>query len=256
MRARVLVLMAALCTAAMALRAGAHPPAPPASLALWNGIWNLGEMLAREGVGAPGPLKPEARQLLARVIADQVPLDPRRWCGGPGFNGDTGGLVDNVEIVAGTGHLTLISELGLVRRIFTDGRRIPAEWPETREGLSVGRWEPDGTLSVETTHIDPRVSYGLNGAGVVTLGRDARITERMQLIDENHLRVETTLVAPELLTAPERRTRVFTRAPSDYVPRQWDNCWENDRAIDPETGAQRFDMTPPADLPPPPPMPY
>jgi hypothetical protein len=29
-------------------------------------------------------------------------------------------------------------------------------------------------------------------------------------------------------------------------------CAENDRAIDPVTGEQRFDMTPPADMAPPP----
>jgi hypothetical protein len=30
-------------------------------------------------------------------------------------------------------------------------------------------------------------------------------------------------------------------------------CSDNDRSIDSATGAQRFDLTPPADLPPPPP---
>jgi hypothetical protein len=30
------------------------------------------------------------------------------------------------------------------------------------------------------------------------------------------------------------------------------SCVEDDRSIDPVTGKQRFDLTPPADLPPPP----
>jgi len=241
--------------AAVVMLATAHAviaAGPPPDLPQWSGLWNLGDTIARQGLGPPGPLRPEAQQLLARVLADQVSLDPRRWCGGPGFSGDLGGLVDNVEIMVGPHHLTIVSELGLVRRIFTDGRRIPPDWPETREGLSVGHWEPDGTLVVETTHLSPRVSYGLNGSGAVTLGRDARITERMRLIDGNQLRVDITLIAPALLTAPEHRTRTFSRVPADYVPRQWDNCWDEDRAIDPRTGKQRFDLTPPADLPPPP----
>lgn len=248
MKGPLLAAIAVFCGSAAA--AG-----PPKDLSHWNGIWNQGDTLVREGIGKPGPLKPESHKLLAQVIADQVPLDPRRWCGGPGFNGDIGGLVDNVEIVAGARHLTVVSELGLVRRIFTDGRPIPPGWPDTREGLSIGHWEPDGTLVVETTHLSPQVSYGLIGSGVVTLGRDVRITERMRLVDGNRLQVETTLFAPQLLTAPEQRTRTFVRVPDTYVPRQWDTCWEQDRAIDPSTGKQRFDLTPPANLPPPPPPP-
>jgi hypothetical protein len=163
-----------------------------------------------------------------------------------------GGLLDNVELFASPGRLTIVSELGLVRRIFTDGRAVPADWPETREGLALGHWEGDGTLVVETTHLSPDVSYHLVGSNIVTLGRGAYITERLRLIDADHLRVDTTLVAPDLLTAPEQRTRVFVRAPADYVPRQWDSCWSEDRSIDPASGRQRFDLTPPADLPPPP----
>jgi hypothetical protein len=37
-----------------------------------------------------------------------------------------------------------------------------------------------------------------------------------------------------------------------YVAHELSNCPDFDRAIDPSTHLLRFDMTPPADLPPPP----
>lgn len=244
------IILLAVCALAGGAAAG-DGVRPPANLGQWAGTWNLGDAVLREGVGRPGPLRPEAARLLARIVADQVSLEARRWCQGPGFSGETGGRLDNVEIFVGSDRLTLVTELGLVRRIFTDGRSAPADWPDTREGFSSGRWEHDGTLVVETTHLSPDVSYGVIGAGVLTLGEGAHITERMRLAG-GQLHVEVTLLAPDVLAGPDYRKYVFQRAPSGYMPRQWDTCWANDRAIDPQTGRQRFDLTPPPDLPPPP----
>lgn len=252
MSSRGIVVLLALCGVLAGAAQAGNVATPPAHLARWQGTWNLGDTLLREGVGRPGALKPEAAQLLGRIVADQVELETRRWCRPPGFSGETGGRLDNVEIFVATDHLTLVTELGLVRRIFLDGRPAPADWPDTREGFSAGRLESDGTLVVETTHLSPDVSYGLFGAGVLTLGHGARITERIRFVDDR-LHVEVTLVAPDVLTAPDRRSYVLQRAPAGYRPRQWDTCWAADRAIDPQTGKQRFDLTPPPDLPPPPP---
>jgi hypothetical protein len=83
------------------------------------------------------------------------------------------------------------------------------------------------------------------------VGNHVRIAERITLVDSNTLEFEILTVAPELFTAPDKRKRTYSR-----VPKQAANeitlCSDFDRAIDPATGKQRFDMTPPADLAPPP----
>jgi hypothetical protein len=80
------------------------------------------------------------------------------------------------------------------------------------------------------------------------------VLERIRLNEQDQLVVETELTAPELLVAPLNYTIVYRRDP-DYVYRDHDVCSLNDRSIDPVTGLERFDLTPPADLPPPPPRP-
>jgi len=84
------------------------------------------------------------------------------------------------------------------------------------------------------------------------IGKNVRISERITLKDENTLEFEVTTVAPDVLTRPDKRTRVYTRV-NKQAAREVSFCVDADRSIDPATGKQRFDMTPPGDLPPPPP---
>ena len=58
-------------------------------------------------------------------------------------------------------------------------------------------------------------------------------------------------VAPDALTEADRRTRIYKRLPKT-MPAEATTCTEYDRSIDPTSGEERFDLTPPADLPPPP----
>lgn len=218
----------------------------------WQGAWNLGD-LARRGNGfPPGPLKADVAAALGRALRNEAPrADPNRWCRPSEYNGNIGGLVDNIEFLFTPQRLTIVTELGLIRRVFLDGRRIPLDVEATHTGWSVGRWEGP-VLVIETTKLSADIRYHPLVGDVVTLGEGASITERLQLIDSDHLQVDTVLVAPAILTAPDQRRQVFTRAPADYTPRAFWGCWGEDRSIDPVTGRQRFDLTPPADLPPPP----
>ena len=83
------------------------------------------------------------------------------------------------------------------------------------------------------------------------IGADARISERIFLKDANTLQFDIVTVAPDVLTEPDRRTRLYTRLPKT-TPTEITFCADYDRSIDPDSGKQRFDLTPPADLPPPP----
>jgi hypothetical protein len=147
------------------------------------------------------------------------------------------------------GRVTITNERGLLRRIYTDGRPMPTRVNPTNTGTSIGRWDGQA-LVVETANLNPLAAYP-NAAGA-RIGANARASERIFLKDADTLQIDVVTVAPELLTAPDRRTRVYTRLPKD-AGTEITFCTEYDRSIEPGSGQQRFDLTPPADLPPPPP---
>ena len=80
---------------------------------------------------------------------------------------------------------------------------------------------------------------------------NVKITERISLQYPNTLQFEIVTVAPDLLT-PDKRKRTYTRAPDKTTANEITFCVGHDRSIDPTSGKQRFDMTPPPDLAPPP----
>ncbi len=151
-----------------------------------------------------------------------------------------------VEFLFTPGRVTVTNERGLLRRIYTDGRAMPAVIDATNTGLSIGRWEGQ-TLVVETRGINPLALYG-----GVPIGSHVRITERIFLKDPGTLQIDLVTEAPDVLTQPDRRTRLYTRV-EKMMASDITFCTEYDRSIEPGTGKQRFDLTPPADLPPPPP---
>lgn len=240
--------LAALAMAAHA--ALAQPPAKYASLdALpdWSGWWGLSSAGPDEVQRQPPPIKPEV--LAAALAAGGVDADPLRYCRPMQFTGTNGGFTEAVEFLFTPGRVTITNERGLLRRIYTDGRPIPPAAIPTSTGTSVGRWDGQ-TLVVETTNLNPLATY-LGSAGA-PIGENVKITERMLLRDDGTLQIDVEVVAPDLLTAPDRRTRIYTRVPKT-VATEITFCTEYDRSIEPGTGQQRFDLTPPADLPPPPP---
>jgi hypothetical protein len=182
--------------------------------------------------------------------AQNVESDPTRWCRPEQFVGHSGGFVADVEFLFTPGRVTLINESGLIRRIYTDGRSVPRDLEASNSGTSIGHWEGD-TLVVETVGVNPDAKYPDRGPGSLPIGKNVRVTERIALKDENTLEFDVTIVAPDILTAPDRRKRIYSRAPKQ-MPRDVSFCVDFDRSIDPVTGKQRFDMTPPKGLPPPP----
>jgi len=217
----------------------------------WSGLWGHGTPLADELRLNPPPLKPEI--LRARETARVGDSDPilDRYCRPLQFTGSSGGFTEAVEFLFTPGRVTITNEMGLIRRIYTDGRPMPADPAPTNTGVSVGRWEGE-TLVVETTGINPRAMYPAPQQGAVLIGENVRITERIFLKDANTLQLDVTTVAPDVLTQPDRRTRVYSRL-AKTTPTEITFCTDFDRSIDPASGRQRFDMTPPAGLPPPPP---
>jgi hypothetical protein len=244
--ARVWVCVVAVCAAAPGAAQAPTREAAYAALAQlpdWSGWWGLNRPLPDELRAQPAPIKAE--------LVPRVPVaDPQRYCRPQTFTGSSGGFVEAVELLFTPGRVTLTNEQGLVRRIYTDGRVAPPDAEPTNTGISIGRWEGE-TLFVETTHINPRARYPGPQPRAVPIGANARVTERIFLKDANTLQLEVVTDAPDVLTEPDRRTRVYTRLPKT-MPTEITFCAEHDRSIEPSSGEERFDLTPPSDLPPPP----
>jgi len=200
----------------------------------------------------PPPLRPEWRALFEHLLTPGVDLSgPGIYCQPFRFVGDNGGAT-GFEMLFTPGRVTLINEQRLVRRIYTDGRSLPADPDFDLAGTSVGHWQ-GSTLVVDTVGIDPVAHFpSENFAGFPEIGADARITQRFSLAQPDILQVDTLIIAPKLFTAPYTTSFQYQRD-RNYTPEQSTACVANDRSVDPVTGHQRFDMTPPADLPPPPP---
>ena len=245
----VTIAVAVAVLGAVQAQPPSEPPragqASPARLPDWSGWWGYApaqQFQGNQALQAQVPLKPELLAA-ARVNPDG---DALRYCRPQQFTGSSGGFTEALEFLFTPGRVTLTNERGLLRRIYTGGQAIPADLDPTNTGLSVGHWEGE-TLVVETTRINPRALI----AGV-PIGESARITERISLKDPSTLQFEVTTVAPGALTQTHRVTLLYSRLPKT-VANEITFCTEFDRSIDPASGQQRFDMTPPSDLPPPPP---
>ncbi len=230
---------------ASAQPSSSRPDATYATLAKlpdWSGWWGFGQAAPEELRTQPLPLKPAARDAARAAGPD---ADPLRYCRPSQFTGSNGGFTEAVEFLFTPGRVTVTNERGLVRRIYADGRAMPAALDPTNTGVSIGHWEGQ-TLVVETRGINPLALYG-----GVPIGSNVRITERMFLTDPGTLQIDVVTEAPDVLTRPDRRTRHYTRVAKTMANEiTW--CTEYDRSIEPGSGKQRFDLTPPADLPPPP----
>jgi hypothetical protein len=236
------LMLAAIASAANAEEKQALPD--------WSGWWNYGQALPTEYVQQPPPMKPESIERIREARAKDLDPDKNRYCRPPDFVGFSGGFIDAVEFLFTPGRVTLTNEGGLIRRIYTDGRPVPQDVEDTNTGTSVGHWEGD-TLVVETVGINPKARFPQRGPGSLQIGKNAHITERIHLKDSDTLEFDVTVMAPEVLIAPDHRTRLLKRSRKQSA-REISFCVDYDRSFDQTTGKQRFDMTPPADLPPPP----
>ncbi len=109
------------------------------------------------------------------------------------------------------------------REIWTDGRELPKNVgapekgaPDPRYyGYSVGRWEGDNTLVVETTGLDDRT-------WLTELGYphsvDAHVQERFTRKDHNDLELTLTVDDPKLYTKPfSLGTEYFRWVPNQFL---------------------------------------
>jgi hypothetical protein len=248
-------VLVALAAGALVTEASAQPRVDAVATSLtslpdWSGWWGHRTPLPDEWRRSPPPLKAGVLAPGGGALGADSTLDPLRYCRPQQFTGSSGGFTEAVEFLFTPGRVTITNEMGLIRRIYTDGRMLAADPDAANTGYSVGHWEGQ-TLVVETVGLNPEALYPGPMQGAVRLGAGARISERIFLTPAGTLQFDIVTDAPAVLTAPDRRSRVYSRLPKTAAS-EITFCSDNDRSIEPGTGRQRFDMTPPPDLPPPP----
>jgi hypothetical protein len=139
----------------------------------------------------------------------RIEIDPLRWCYPSGPTRmissqepwEIRQFPDEVMILFERDHWT--------RRIYTDGRGHPEEYPTTWMGHSIGKWDGD-TFVVDTVNVNPK-------SWVDSLGHpqsDAmHIIERFHRENQQFLEVDTTYDDPKIYTKPWTEKKVFELLP-------------------------------------------
>ena len=131
-----------------------------------------------------------------------------------------------MEIIQTPGRVTMLRELmSQVRRIYTDGRKHPADPDPSFNGHSIGHWE-GATLVVDTVAM----------RGDTTLDRDGfphsdqtHSVERYRRIDPDTLQVQITLDDPKAFAAPYTTVRTLKRQKDETILEYV--CEENNRNV-------------------------
>jgi hypothetical protein len=254
------LLLAITCTVTKA----GEPAAASSAMPDFTGVWRISEALTPVTPGAPEAISVEAvllklrRDLATRIAAElrRGPIADRGYCSPAAFTGPLGyGLATvgvfpvNFEILGSPGRLTLIDELGVVRRIHLRNTPPADALDESNAGTSIARWD-GAQLVVQTTGLNSRARV-VTGIPGTELGHDVRIEEKFSMPQAGVLQVVTTVTAPELYAAPMTTTNRY-RHDANGTMLEISTCSSGDRAYDLATGRERFDATPPGDLPPPP----
>ena len=116
------------------------------------------------------------------------------------------------EVLYTPGRVTLLGEMdgNRLRRIYTDGRRHPADPDPTFHGHSIGHWQ-GSTLVVDTVAVLPQSFIAISEAIGVPNNGDLHVIERMHLKDRDLLYDELEIIAPRVLTRPWKTTRIYFR---------------------------------------------
>jgi hypothetical protein len=168
-----------------------------------SGIW-MPETKRTEALPRNLPFTPQVQAAvdLARKTYDEHLDDAGRNCLPYGMpQSMLGTAAYPHEIIQKPDRITMLFELHMgVRRIYMDGRKIPADAMRTRMGYSVGHWEGQA-LVVETAALSPQTSGSRRS-------EQMKITERFELLtgpaerNGKGLRVQITIDDPVTYTHP------------------------------------------------------
>ena len=207
---------------------GAGGPAPVHDL---TGTWAG----PRSGAGVPDNLggeKPSFTPLGQKLLASNKPLgkfSPAgtndatvRTCDPFGVPRNDVDEIRGLSVATMPDRVVLLYQFQQVwREVWTDGRALPTNVgaaqkgaPDPRYfGYSVGHWEGDNTLVIQTTGLDERT--WLTGGGYPHT-TDAHIEERFTRVDHNDLKLTVMVDDPKLYVKPFSMGTVYFK----WIPNQ------------------------------------
>jgi hypothetical protein len=225
MKVRNWLCASALILCAPAFAAGPDQVVPPPTPAQWAALAKLPDW--------SGTWSPDIRDQNAQIATNPVPWKPEikqqvdYWTHEQQQGRPRGLLIDCLphgmpslmlishnaqEFLFTPGRVTLLGESdgNRLRRIWTDGRAMPADPDPSFHGYSVGTWQGD-TLVVETRGILPQVFLAIDEAVGIPTGGDTVIHERIHLIDPDTMADDLVIEAPHILTRAWATRRLFHR---------------------------------------------
>jgi hypothetical protein len=187
--------------------AAPEPPSAPAPVRDFNGMWAGGmEALISNRIS---PMTPAGKAKLDGNIPDPFSAssnDPWKTCDPFGMPRSVNNQTGQLGFATMPGRIILMSGFNRTwREIWMDGRKPPANIghegaPSAMyNGYSVGHWEGDSTLVVETVGMDEKTWNDRRG---YPHSVDAKVTERYTRTDHDHLSVTETIEDPAYYTAP------------------------------------------------------
>ena len=146
--------------------------------------------------------------------------DPWKTCDPFGFPRSTVNETRGISFAQMPGKIVVLHHYNRVwRDVWMDGRELPKNidtkgGPDSRwYGYSVGRWEGDNTLVIDTVGSDNRSWLDTSGHPHSV---DAHVQERYTRVDHNHLEMTATVDDPKLYTKPFVLAKVKFR----WIPTQ------------------------------------
>jgi hypothetical protein len=189
-------------------------PAPKRELTgTWAGPGSSPAVARGKGPERPS-LTPMAQELLskAKPIGKYSPAgtnDPHaRYCDPVGFPQNVYNEGRGLTIATMPDRIIMLLQyMDLWREVWTDGRPLPTKvggtdkdsLDPTYNGYSVGHWEDDYTLVVDTTGIDDRTWVTAAGYPHTV---EAHVQERYHRTDHNDLQLTVTIDDPKMYTKP------------------------------------------------------
>jgi hypothetical protein len=134
-----------------------------------------------------------------------------------------------MEVLVTPGRITMLGEGdgNRMRRIYTDGRKLPDDADESMHGYSIGHWDGD-TLVVDTTSIVPQAYIAISEAAGVPNNGDMHIVERIRLAQPNVMHDDLEITAPKVLATTWKTTRIFRRYPDRHYEIAEGECAQED----------------------------
>jgi hypothetical protein len=200
----------------------------------WTGIWypDWGRLFGERAI--PPKLTPEAQEAYdayQESIRENGPnQEAQAQCLPPGIPGVMQQPYP-IEILYSPGRVTIITEAyEQIRRIYTDGRKLPEDPDLFFNGNSVGFWEDD-ILVVDTVGLHPETNIAVG----IKHTEASHVHEHIYMPGPGELVIEYTITNPEVLAEPYR-TKIAYKLDNEFPLREY-VCAENNRLQSGENGA-------------------